>query len=489
MSDIDIYSDASTLANSIKRGAMSSRDLLEQLIKRIEQKNPQINAIVSMDLDTARKKADAADAAVVKGEVLGQWHGVPMTVKDTWEVRGLSCTAGAPEYRHYKSTRSAVGIQRLEGQGAIIFGKTNTPYMASDIQSFNDVHGTSNNPWDHKRTPGGSSGGAAAALAAGLTPLEYGSDLAGSIRIPAHFCGVYGHKPTQGIISLQGHVPGPPGTLTESPLVVAGPMARSATDLDKMLMTLCGSSDAPYLNVKLPKSSHKSLADFKVLYWCSDIDYPIEKGLTESYQSLKRTLIAQGVEVTDWASRGFSLRQIYIDYLKLLGALMGSSLPKIQRQLMTVAGQFMPILSKVMGSSNDFKYFLQSANVSYSKHCALEEQRAQLKQKFLSLFDNYDVILTPPAVSTAIHHNQKLTLDRRKISIDGAERNYTDLFTWISLATLFDLPATSAPIGITEQGLPVNVQIIGAPYHDRTNIQFAKFLAKYQGGFQQPPGY
>lgn len=489
MSDIDIYSDASTLVNGIKRGTISSRELLEQMVKRIEDKNPQINAVVSMDLEQARQQADAADAAVAAGEPLGQWHGLPMTVKDTWEVNGLSCTAGAPEYRHYKSKRSAIAVKRLQDEGAIIFGKTNTPYLAADIQSFNELHGTSNNPWDHQRTPGGSSGGAAAALAAGFTPLEFGSDLAGSIRIPAHFCGVYGHKPTHGIISLQGHVPGPPGTLSEPSLVVAGPMARSANDLDKMLTTLCGATDAPYVDIKLPRPGKKSLADFKVLSWFSDTDYPIESGLSDSYKALKEVLVNQGVDVVERSEHEMSLKPIYTDYLKSLGALMGSAQPLLNRVLMALAGHLTPIMSKFLGSSPDFKHVLQAANISFSKHGVLEEHRAQLKQKFLSVFDDYDVILMPTTVGAAIHHNQDLTLDRRKIRIDGHERPYTDLFSWISLATLFDLPATSAPIGTVSHGLPANVQIVGAPYQDRMTIQFAKLLAKQLGGFERPPGY
>ncbi len=219
-------------------GQLSSRALLELQLARVDQCNRSIGAVVALDRDAARQRADAADKARQRGERWGVLHGLPMTIKDTYEVAGMPCTAGAPVYRDHRPQANAWAVQRLLDAGAIVYGKTNVPFMASDIQSYNAVYGTTNNPWDVLRTPGGSSGGAAAALACGLTPLELGSDIGGSIRIPAHFCGVYGHKSSHGIVSLRGHIPGPPGTLAEPDLAVAGPLARSAQDLALMRMAL-----------------------------------------------------------------------------------------------------------------------------------------------------------------------------------------------------------------------------------------------------------
>ncbi|HET8707899.1 MAG TPA: amidase family protein, partial [Pseudomonadales bacterium] len=239
-----LYASAKSLLQAMQDGALSSRQLLELYIKRIEQKNAEINAVVATDLEAARKRADAADAARANGELWGPLHGLPMTIKDTYEVPGMPCTAGAPMYRNHQPSRAAVAVQKLIDAGAIIFGKTNVPLFASDLQSYNKIYGTTNNPWNKALTPGGSSGGAAAALAAGFTAAELGSDIGGSIRTPAHFCGVYGHKVTHGIISMRGHVPGPPGTLGEPDLAVAGPMARAAGDLALLLDVVAGASPA-----------------------------------------------------------------------------------------------------------------------------------------------------------------------------------------------------------------------------------------------------
>src|SRR5690606_37586313 len=202
--------------------------------------NPALNAIVATDIEAARERARAADAALAAGESWGPLHGVPITIKDTFEVAGMPTTAGAKELRDHRPSSNAVAVQRLLDAGAIVFGKTNVPLYAGDLQTYNEVYGSTSNPWDLHRTPGGSSGGAAAALAAGLTALELGSDIGGSIRTPSHFCGVCGLKPSYGIIPSRGHIPGPPGTLSEADISVTGPMARSVDDLELALDILAG---------------------------------------------------------------------------------------------------------------------------------------------------------------------------------------------------------------------------------------------------------
>jgi len=231
---------AGELARAIREREVSSRELLEELLGRAERVNPALNAIVAWDVDRARAAAAAADEVTATGEPLGALHGVPMTVKDTYETEGLVTTAGAPELAQYVPQADAVVVARLKAAGAIIFGKTNSPLYAGDWQTYNDVYGRTNNPWDVTRTVGGSSGGAAAAVAAGLTPLEFGSDIGGSIRIPAHYNGVFGLKPSWGIVPLRGHIPGPPGSLVDPDIGVAGPIARSVADLKLALGLVAG---------------------------------------------------------------------------------------------------------------------------------------------------------------------------------------------------------------------------------------------------------
>ncbi|WP_020410722.1 amidase family protein [Hahella ganghwensis] len=325
-----IYQPASELTGKLRAGEIGSRDLLEAYIERVEEHNPAINAVVARNLEDARKHADQADQAIGRGEVLGRLHGLPLTIKDTWEVPGMACTAGAPLFRDHYPKSAAPAVKRLQNDGAIIFGKTNVPLFASDIQSYNRIYGTTNNPWDVRLTPGGSSGGAAAALAAGFTSLGLGSDLAGSIRIPAHYCGVYGHKPSHGVISLQGHIPGPLGTLGEPPLAVAGPMARSADDLELMLDILVGPSPelSPGWEVRLPPAGKESLRDYRVLMWTEDPMCPVDDSMQQQYRDLKQRLQEAGVKVDSGAPTDVDLEHLYATYMRQLGGVIGTANPK-----------------------------------------------------------------------------------------------------------------------------------------------------------------
>lgn len=486
-----LYRDARTLLKGLADGSISSRALLEAYVARIAERNPGINAVVAMDLESARRRADEADAARARGESWGPLHGLPVTIKDTYEVPGMPCTAGAPMYRDHRPARPAEAVRRLVAAGAIPFGKTNVPFMASDIQSYNKVHGVSRNPWNPELTPGGSSGGAAAALAAGFTALELGSDIGGSIRIPAHFCGVYGHKPTHGIISLNGHIPGPPGTVGEPDLAVAGPMARSAEDLELLLEVLAGPSPAmqPGWQLKLPPSRQKSLKKFRVLLWTDDPVAPIDSRLAAQYRALEQALRDAGVAVDKGSPLGMGMADFYPLYLGLLGGAMGNAQPRLQRNLLGLAA---PVLRKVGGyiaAPRFFEEFLAGMGQSHADWQVKSERRHRLRRKILPVFEQYDVILMPPGLTTALPHQHSPEMPLRKIRIDGQERNYPDMFMWISLATLLGLPATSAPVGVTPDGLPVNIQIVGAPYEDRTTLRFAALLADVMGGFTRPAGW
>ena len=486
------YMTATQLVRQLQTGAISSRALLEHCIARLEEKNPALNAVVETDFTSARKLADEADAKAQQGISLGPLHGLPMTVKDTYEVPGMTCVAGAPEYRYHRPQQPAVSVKRLQEAGAIIFGKTNVPYLASDLQSFNKVFGTTNNPWNTSLTPGGSSGGAAAALAAGITAAELGSDLAGSIRTPCHYCGVYGHKPTPGIVSLRGHVPGPPGTLREpSSMAVAGPMARSAQDLELLLDVLV--APPPMLEtgwkVDLPTTSKQSLDQFKVLLWMDDDLCPIDPQLHYLYLEVADKLKAAGATVDRGQPAGFCLEDIYPFYLSQLGAVAGVALPLRVRSGMALMGWLARLLESFVQVPKHFSRFLQGANVSFAQYQRLDERVLQLRQRFLQVFDDYDLVLMPPTPTTAHPHEQLANLSKRKIPVGHEQRSYTDLFMWVAPVSLLGLPATSAPVGITAANLPANLQIVAAPFQDKLALRFADLLSGAVGGFRAPPGY
>ena len=235
------FRSATALAAEIKRKTISASELLELFLKRVEAYNPALNAIVAMNLSEARERARAADEALARGEDWGPLHGVPMTIKESFDVVGMPTTWGVPELKNNYPTRNAIAVDRFLAAGAILFGKTNVPLYLADWQTFNAIYGTTNNPWDLSRSPGGSSGGSAAALAAGLTALEAGSDIGASIRNPAHYCGVFGHKPTWGICPPRGQAL--PGIVAPTDISVIGPMARSADDLELGLSIMAGPDD------------------------------------------------------------------------------------------------------------------------------------------------------------------------------------------------------------------------------------------------------
>lgn len=479
------------LQAALAAGEVTSRGLVEYFRDRIEKLNPALNAVVATNFDDALSRADAADEARARGESWGPLHGIPMTIKDTFEVVGMPCTAGSRSLAKHMPAENAFTVQRLVDAGAIPFGKTNVPLFAGDLQSFNKVYGTTNNPHDTSRTPGGSSGGAAAALAAGLTPIELGSDLAGSIRTPSHFCGTYGHKPTHGIIASRGHIPGPPGMLLEPDLSTPGPMTRHADDLDVMLDILAapGPLMGDSWSLTLPEAPEKDLSGYKVLLWTQDSLSPIDDELQAAYTALAAHLKSQGVDVTTGAPEGMSLETFVPTYMNLLGSVLSGTLKPAQRRVTAVIGKLAGKFGAKLKLSAHIDKLLKGMTQVHADWLQQHETRLRIAQKADKLFDQYDVILTPVVHVPAFKHQPKPAMHKRKLHVNGMPGPYTDIFMWIAPATLMGLPATSAPVGSTKNGLPVNVQILGRKYHDKTTIKFASLLEESFRGFVKPEGY
>ncbi len=475
----------SDLTRALAAGEVTSVELLEHLLERVERLNSSINAVVATAPEAARARAREADAARARGESWGPLHGVPMTIKDAIEVVGMPTTSGAPALAEHMPARNADSVQRLVDAGAIVFGKTNLPLYAGDFQSYNEVYGTTNNPWNPERGPGGSSGGSAAALAAGLTPLELGSDIGGSIRNPAHFCGVYGHKPSWGIVPGRGHIPGPPGSLSDSDLGVLGPMARSAEDLELGLSILAGPApdDATAWRLELPPSRHEKLSDFRVAVWLEQSGRPLARDVADRIQNAADRLAGKVARLDEEARPEFDAEQSHGRYLRLLNSVMAAGFPE------PVLAQFREAYTKLDRSDQSpIANSIRGAVGPHRSWLSDHEARQHLRARWAEFFRDFDVLLCPIMPTAAFPHDHR-PFDERTLEVDGQEIRYMDQLFWAGLTTVAYLPSTVAPVGCTPEGLPVGVQIVAPYLEDRTAIHFARLLEDLVGGFEIPPGY
>lgn len=483
MSDI-AFASAHDLAARIRSGEIRSREVLELYIERTKRFNPALNAIIATDLDGARAAADAADAAVARGEISGPLHGVPMTFKESYDAAGMVTTWGLEELRDNVAAVDSVPVARLRAAGAVVFGKTNVPVMLADWQSYNPVYGSTNNPWDLSRTPGGSSGGSAAALAAGLTGLEAGSDIGASIRNPAHYCGVYGHKPTWGILPPRGHAL--PGVVAPADISVIGPLARSAEDLEIALDIMAGPHglDAACWRLDLPAATQRAPGDFRVAVVLEDQNVDQDTVLTDALQRAIDALAAKGMTVVTGAKPAFDTREAHQLYVRLLRAATSGRVSDAemerQRALLAEAGE------------DDESYVVEAARGNTMLHrdwLKLNNRRTQMREEWQALFDDVDLLLCPVASTTAFPHDQEGERVNRKIIVNNKSVPVTDQLFWAGYTGAFHLPSTVAPVGLASDGLPVGLQIVAPHGHDKRAIAFAKMMERELGGFTPPPGY
>lgn len=479
------FRDATELADLVRQRKVSSRELLDHYLERVERVNPKLNAIVTFDIERARKRAAQADEAIARGEQWGPLHGVPITVKDTLETAGIRTTAGAPMLSEHIPTTDAISVARLLSAGAILFGKTNTPIFAGDGQAYNKIFGTTNNPWDLTRSPGGSSGGSAAAIAAGLTALELGSDIGGSIRGPAHVCGVYGHKPTHGIVPLRGHIPGPPGELTETDIGVVGPIARSARDLDLALGVLAGPLDEKKIawRLELPKPRHSSIRDYRVAAWLDDPAFPVDDSVLSRLDDTVETLRRAGVKVDDRARPEIDFAQANRTYLNLLLSAMSGGVSEDRfREFAAIAD------SGGINAADRESFWAQATAIRHRGWLAMHEERERYRARWANFFCEYDVLLCPPMSVPAIHHDHSEPINARTLVVNETRVPYFEaLIPWAGLIGMVLLPSTCAPVGRTADGLPVGIQIVGPYLEDRSTIDFAARMAEVIGGYERPP--
>jgi amidase len=449
---IDNYAVATAggLAEALAARRIGAVELFEIAVAAIEAKDGPINAVVVRDFDRARDAAKAADEALSRGE-RRPLLGVPMTVKDSHHIAGLPTTWGLESFKNWTPTWDSTGVARLKAAGAVILGKTNIPPSLGDWQSVNPIYGRTSHPLDLTRTPGGSSGGGAAALAAGMVALEFGSDIGGSIRVPAHFCGVYGHKPSFDLIPQTGHAP--PGFAEPSAgvaLNVVGPLARSASDLELALGVLAGPDGeaAKGYRVALPAPRAQRLSELRALV----IDHhPVAGADAEVLNTLhnladamaregsKVARVASITELPDFAAA-------HKIYSGILGAIISRMSPGFAEPI--TAGAWMDLLSA------------QDA----------------VRRRWAKVFEQVDVVLAPPFGVAAFPHIDEPDWNKRNFTIDGKPTPYGAQLAWPGMASLANLPATCVPVGKTTGGMPVGVQIIGPFLEDRTTIAVAHMI-------------
>jgi amidase len=466
------------LVSALQNKQISSLELVEQSISRIENLDKNINAVVVRDFDNARNKAKIADQAIAKGEKK-PLLGIPITIKESFRVAGLPTTWGNPQYKDWIPDHNSLVVTRLQNAGAIIIGKTNVPFMLKDWQTYNSIYGTTNNPWNPALTSGGSSGGSAAALAAGFVALELGSDMAGSLRVPAHFCGVFAHKPTPHVIPMRGAAP---PTLPPMPgyndFAVAGPMARSAADLKVAFDLLIGPdelSDGKAYTLNLPRCPHDKLNQFRVLILNDHPLCPTATSTKKAIEDLADQLIKLGANVTWYNKKMPDLVETTLQFLFLMGAQVSTERPDhlFEELKNSVAG--------VSENNMEFSAVLSRGMISSHRDWLVHmKKRNQLCYEWRTLFNDFDVMLCPVMPTTAFAHDHSDYVSRT-IAVDQIKMPYNHQFAWPSLATLLGLPVTVMPIK-KENNLPIGIQIIGNYLEDNTTLQFAHLLENVSRG-------
>jgi amidase len=479
------FKTALELTAALAARKVSAVELAQDAIGRIERHDGKINAVCVRDFDRGLEAARAADAARARGEK-GPLLGIPITVKESYNIAGLPTTWGIPAQKDFRPAEDALSIARVKDAGGVILGKTNVPLGLADSQSFNEIYGTTRNPYDLGRTPGGSSGGSSAALAAGYGPLSLGSDLGGSLRGPAFCCGIYAHKPTYGLVPLRGHTPPPlPPLPFEGDLVVIGPMARSASDISLLLDVMAGPDPLEAgkgYKLALQAPRHGELKDFRVLVIDSDPVLPTNAIVRGAIDRLATNLGKAGVKV----ERGSPLLPEFAAsarlFMRMMMSMVGASFaPEIYAGAQAGAAKLAADDTSLAAER------LRGIVLSHRDWVLGNGARVRLRAQWREVFRSFDAVICPVMPTPAIPHDHSLPQEARRLDIDGSNHNYRDQIAWPGFATLPGLPATAIPIGLSPEGLPVGVQIVGPLLEDRTTLKLAELIEREFGGFVRPP--
>jgi len=449
------HADATELAGAIAAGRVTSRELLETYLQRIADLDGPVNSVVTLAADRAREEADRADAAVRDGAPLGPLHGLPITVKDALATQGILSTGGATEFADHVPATDATAVARARAAGAVVFGKTNLPRWSGDMQSFNEVFGVTSNPWDLGTSPGGSSGGAAAAVACGFTAFEIGTDIGGSIRIPSHLCGTFGLRPSYGLVPQDGYLAGVTGGLAGLDPNVVGPIARSARDLSLVLDVLAGpvAEDAAAWRLALPPP--KPRERMRVGLWLDDPFCPVESEYAALLRRLAGQLADAGVDVVE-SRPDVSFEESFAAYWTLMIEANGLNTP---------------------------------SSVTHAAWLHADEQRLRQRRAWMQWYDDFDALLCPVVAVPSYPHDHSGDFSTRAVMVDGTRRTHVDIARWTGLIGALGLPVAVAPAGTTATGKPVGVQIVAARWHDRTAVELAALVGELSGGHRPPPGY
>ncbi|HQT63092.1 MAG: amidase [Acidocella sp. 20-57-95] len=476
------FATARRIASLIKAGKISALEVTDFYIARIEAFDDALNAVVVRDFDRARAQAKSLDRTKKKHAKLPPLYGVPMTLKESFDVAGLPTTWGVEAARDNIAKTDAIAVQRFKAAGAVVLGKTNVPVMLADWQSSNPIYGTSNNPWDMARSPGGSSGGSAASLAAGFSALDAGSDIGNSLRDPAHYCGIYAHKPTYGICAMRGHSLS--GSFAPPDISCIGPMARSAGDLALGLSVMAGPEEIEAgWQLALPKSTVKSLKGLRVAIMADHPLCPVETEISDAMLELGKFLKKSGAKVNYTARPDFDAAAVFENYMLLLNSALSARMPdkvidKMRQMLNTAADETSPGFMTARGVLLEHRLWLRE-----------NEERARLRTVWADFFKDYDVLISPAASTAAVPHDHSGNMSERSILVNGEPMIFGQQLFWAGYSCNFGLPSTAAPLGFTQAGLPFGMQIIGAPYADATTIAVAGLLEKDWLGFVAPLAY
>ena len=479
------FATATELSEALAAEKVSAVELAQDAIARIERHDDKINAICVRDFECGLEAARAADTARARGETR-PLLGIPLTVKESYNVAGLPTTWGFPPQKDFVPPEDALSISRVKAAGGVIIGKTNVPVGLADWQSYNEIYGTTNNPFDLGRTPGGSSGGSAAALAAGYGPLSLGTDIGGSLRVPAFHCGVYAHKPTYNMVPMRGHTPPPfPPLPLDRDMAVIGPMARSAADLSLLLDVMAGPDPLEAgvgYRLALPPPRHNQLKSFRVLVIDSDPILPVNKEIRDAIEKLAGSLARSGVSVSRQSPLLPNFAETSRLYMRMLMSFLWAFLaPDVIAGAQERAAKLTPEDRSLAAER------LRGMTLSHRAWLLDDGARARLRAQWRELFKNFDALICPVMPTPAFPHDHSPEQETRRINIDGKDYAYPDQLAWPGIATLPGLPATAIPIGLSPQGLPVGVQIVGPWLEDRTPLRLAELIEREFGDFVPPP--